>query len=207
MEQIIELERRITAALDRLAFGLEQTAKQAAVQAEMQAEMQARTLAAPVAEPAQIYRLSDTLAGEPATLSRTIERLEQQHERDLSDQAELLAEVDRLTQLLDSQGLELHRMRHLVVQLREHLRLAREAAMAGASDAELINRALAVEVEALAATRAAELAELDELLSELAPFVQSAEAVPSQTPVVDQAAAQIATGAEPASQQKDTPDA
>lgn len=163
MEQILELERRITAALDRLAFGLERQAASAV----------------PVADPAQIAQLTEALAAERAASVQGLEQLKKQHERDLSDQvaagAELAIEVDRLSQLLDQQGLELHRMRHLVVQLREHLRLAREAAIEGASDAELINRALQTEVEAIGAIRTAELAELDELLSELAPFVKTAE--------------------------------
>lgn len=163
MEQITELERRITAALDRLVLGVDR-------------------LAAPVAaaDPDEIARLTEELAAEreaAIVAAQTAEKLRLSRERDLLDQAELAAEVDRLTRLLDQQGLELHRMRNHVVQLREHLRLTREAAMVGVVDPLQINRALEAEVQALGAARTAEIAELDELLSELDPFVRAAETV------------------------------
>ena len=48
MEQILELERRITAALDRLAFGIERQA----------------ALPAPQPDPAQIAQAAEALASE-----------------------------------------------------------------------------------------------------------------------------------------------
>ena len=166
MEQILDLEQRISAALERLSLGLERLDRDepgrddegdGGAKAAVDAELNAR------------------LADELAASAQLVAGLQQQHQADRADQRALSGEIDRLTRLLDQQGLELNRMRHHVIQLREHLRQTREAAASGVVEASLINRALITEVDALAASRSAELAELDELLAELAPFVQIAE--------------------------------
>ena len=168
MEQIVDLEQRISAALERLRLGLERLDRdEPGRHRENEGDDGAK--AAADAE------LSTRLADELAASAQLVAGLQQQHQADRADQRALSGEIDRLTRLLDQQGLELNRMRHHVIQLREHLRQTREAAASGVVEASLINRALITEVDALAASRSAELAELDELLAELAPFVQIAE--------------------------------
>lgn len=168
MEQIVDLEQRISAALERLRLGLERLDRD---EPGRHRENEGDDGAKAAADAELNVRLADELAAS----AQLVAGLQQQHQADRADQRALSGEIDRLTRLLDQQGLELNRMRHHVIQLREHLRQTREAAASGVVEASLINRALITEVDALAASRSAELAELDELLAELAPFVQIAE--------------------------------
>ena len=74
---------------------------------------------------------------------------------------------------LDTQGLELQRMRKTAVQLREQLREIREAQLRD-SDPHLVNKAMQTELEALRATRMTEMAEMEELIAELSPLLEEA---------------------------------
>lgn len=183
MDQITELERRIAAALDRIGLGLETLALSAA--SAPQDDGSAWTTDEPVDETggeaaAEIARLTEELAAERAAAEQTAEqtqdKLRRIREREFDARAALQAENDRLTRALDEQGLEMQRIRNLVVQLREQVRQGREAAEEGLADPGQINRAILLEVEALRATRAAEVAEMDGILAELAPLVAAAEA-------------------------------
>ena len=82
--------------------------------------------------------------------------------------------VDRLTQDLDVQGLELQRMRRVNASLREQLEALRSAAASGATEPALINKAMAAKLEALRATRLTEMAEMDEILAALEPHLTEA---------------------------------
>ncbi|MEZ5756239.1 MAG: hypothetical protein R3D90_16290 [Paracoccaceae bacterium] len=81
-----------------------------------------------------------------------------------------------MTAQLDVQGLEMHRMRKTVVQLRENLRGLRRAQAANLADPEQINRAMMAELEAVRVTRLSEVAEMDEILSELTPLIKEERA-------------------------------
>jgi hypothetical protein len=84
--------------------------------------------------------------------------------------------VEKMTQQLDIQGLELQRMRKSTVQLREHLRVLHEAAADNLAEPHLINKAMLAELESLRATRHTETAEMDEILAELKPLIEEARA-------------------------------
>ena len=85
-------------------------------------------------------------------------------------------EVETLTRALDAQGLDVQRLSSTVAQLREDLRRLREAAEQGVVDPSLINRAMMAELDALRATRAAEVNEMNDILSALGPILDAEEA-------------------------------
>ena len=157
MQDVVELERRIAAALDRVARGVE--------------GLGLRDPAEGAA--AEIARLTEALEEERMVNAQLAERLRALKDRDAAapPTPPSSAKLDRMTRQHDVQGLELQRMRKTVIQLRETLRALREAAVAGLADPAQINRALLAEAEALRATRQTELALLDEILEELDPLI------------------------------------
>ena len=167
MDNIAELERRITAALMRIGAGVEQVGSEAGAPVA--------TLADGVAE-AEIARLNEALDEERMLSAQLNERVRAlRGQQDSGKQQALEAEVERLTKLLDVQGLEVQRLKKTVVSLREQLRLMTEAQAEGRVEPHLINKAMLTELEALRALRAAEAAELDELIAALEPLAAPAE--------------------------------
>lgn len=151
MSDIEDLERRISVAFDRIG--------------------QAVDGFVPAATGAGTADLQDALQAEQATNAQLVERLRVVKEREAGQAAEAAATVDRLTQALDAQGLELQRMKKTVIQLRESLRALREAQSDAVADPNLVNKAMATELEALRATRLTEMAQMDEILAELHPLI------------------------------------
>ncbi len=78
------------------------------------------------------------------------------------------ARLKALTKSFDTTSIELQRHKRLVAQLADTNRALREAVQAGLAEPELVNQALAQEVEALRAARGAEIAEIGAILAELA---------------------------------------
>lgn len=167
MQELVELERRIAAALDRIGRGIEGLAPIATP------ETAPPEPAAPAADPAEIAALREALEEERFINAQLSEKLRAARDKAATGQTQALlaAKVERMTRQLDVQGLELQRMRKTVVQLRETLRALREAVSGAMPDAALINRALLAETEALRATRLTELSLLDEILDELEPLI------------------------------------
>ena len=151
MSDIEELERRISAAFDRIG--------------------QAVDGFVPPTTGAGTGELQDALLTEQATNAQLTERLRVVKEREASQAAEAAEKVDRLTRALDAQGLELQRMKKTVIQLRESLRALREAQTEAVADPHLVNKAMLTELEALRATRLTEMAQMDEILAELHPLI------------------------------------
>lgn len=169
MQDLAELERRIAAALHRIGEGVEAMSRQpmpavapqgdddgaedriAALESELAAE---RVLAASLRQ-----RIADLEDAPPAIADLP------------PDVAALYARIDKMTAQLDVQGLEMQRMRKTVVQLRENLRGLRRAQVANLVDPDQINRAMMAELEAMRVARLSEVAEMDEILSELTPLI------------------------------------
>lgn len=151
MSDIEELERRISAAFDRIGQAVD-------------------GFVPPTTGPGT-GELQDALLTEQATNAQLTERLRVVKEREASQAAEAAEKVDRLTRALDAQGLELQRMKKTVVQLRESLRALREAQTEAVADPHLVNKAMLTELEALRATRLTEMAQMDEILAELHPLI------------------------------------
>jgi chromosome segregation ATPase len=123
---------------------------------------------------AEIARLKSDLATEKSTVAQLTEHVKAIKEADNMSQGQVDAKVEKMTQQLDVQGLELQRMRKSSVQLRENLRVLHEAATKNMVEPQLINRAMLAELENLRATRHTETAEMDEILAELKPLISEA---------------------------------
>jgi predicted nucleic acid-binding Zn-ribbon protein len=162
MQDITELEKRITTALERIGKGVDRLAAQ---------PRQAAASAAPAAAPSD-SALRAQLEEEKSLTAQLQARLRAAKDREAK--GDLQEKVDRLTQELDVQGLELQRMRRVNASLREQLEALRTAAAAGATEPGLINKAMAAELEALRATRLTEMAEMDEILAALEPHLTEA---------------------------------
>ena len=154
MQQIAELERRITAALERIGTGVDGLRG-----------------GARGGEADELAPLRDALDEERMANAQLNERLKVVKAKETQAQSRLSGQVDQLTRQLDAGGLEILRMKKTVIQLREELRRLREAAEQGLSDPHLINRALQAELDALRATRAAETFEMEEILVALNPLL------------------------------------
>ncbi|EKX56534.1 hypothetical protein D1122_15730 [Cereibacter sphaeroides] len=148
MQEMVELERRLTAALERIGAGID---------------------AIPVM-PAE-NPLQAELDEERMVNAQLSERLKAVKEREGVKIAQLEEQVEALTRQLDAQGMELQRMKKTTGQLREALRSLREATAEGVADSDLVNRSMVVELEALRAARATEAAEVEEVLSALEPLI------------------------------------
>ena len=151
MSDIEELERRISAAFDRIGTAVDRFA--------------------PAAPGMGTGELQDALLTEQSTNAQLTERLRVVKEREANQAAEAAAKVDRLTRALDAQSLELERMKTTAIQLRESLRMLREAQVEAVADPHLVNTAMLTELEALRATRLTEMAQMDEILAELHPLI------------------------------------
>ncbi|MDZ4088966.1 MAG: hypothetical protein U1E69_19415 [Tabrizicola sp.] len=164
MQDITELEKRITAALERIGKGVDRLA------AQPRAAASAPPTAA--ASPQSDAALRAQLEEEKSLTAQLQARLRAASAREAK--GDLQDKVDRLTQELDVKGLELQRMRRVNASLREQLEALRTAAAAGATEPHLINKAMQTELETLRATRLTEIAEMDEILAALEPHLTEA---------------------------------
>jgi hypothetical protein len=160
MQDITELEKRITAALERIGKGVDRLATQSRLSGP------AQTPSAPDAA------LRAQLEEEKALTAQLQARLRATKDREAK--GDLQEKLDRLTQELDVKGLELQRMRRVNATLREQLEALRTAAASGVTEPQLINKAMATELEVLRATRLTEIAEMDEILAALEPHLTEA---------------------------------
>lgn len=162
MQNLTELERRITAALARIGDGISGLSggapghqdEVARLQAELDAERKARA-----ALQDRLDALADARTVDGATAGAVAD-----------------GRVESLTRQLDVQGIEMVRLRKTVGTLRENLRALRAAQVAGAADPAAINRAMQAELDAIRAERLSEMAELDEIIAELDPLIAPAAA-------------------------------
>lgn len=154
MNDIDDLGRRITAALDKMAQGLEQLDGQAS--AEPDAEM--------------LQALEDERTAN-AQLQERVRALKEKAQNDGGDLREKLDGYDAKWADLD---VELQRVRRANQELSDACAALCEANAQGVGDPELINKAMEAELEALRASRAADVAEASAILSELQPLVDTA---------------------------------
>ncbi len=156
MQDLDELEHRLAAALDRIGAGID---------------------GLPVNAPSGFVPdttkdLQTALDEERMLSAQLTERLRAVKDTATQGQQQSSAKIDQMSAQLDSQGAELKRMRNSNVQLREVLHILRESAAQGLSDPHLVNRAMLAELDALRATRLTEVAQMDEILAELAPLIE-----------------------------------
>ncbi len=175
MTEIAELERRITAALERIGRGLEAMPVNPVVAEAPDAAIAPVLDVVPDTRDADIARLLAALDAERATVAQLQDRLRASRDKDGVVQSQQDSKVDRMTRQLDVQGLELQRMRKTAITLREQLRAMRQAQANGVTEAQLINKAMLAELEALRSTRLSEMAEMDDIIAELTPMITEAE--------------------------------
>ena len=156
MQNLTELEQRLAMALDRIGTAID----------GLPVEI------SPVEDPAVNADLQMALDEERMLCAQLNERLRAVKDKDIQSQTQYGEKFEQMAQQLDAQGAELKRMRNTNVQLREVLHILREAAAQGLPDPELVNRAMLAELDALRATRLTEVAQMDEILAELAPLIE-----------------------------------
>ncbi len=166
MQEITELEGRISAALERIVKGVDRLSAMPRPAPPVPTPLTA-------SGPSQAETTLRTQLDEEKALTVQLqERLRTLKERD--HKGDLAQKVDRLTQQLDVQGLELQRMRRTNTALREQVAALRAAQTAGVTEPQLINKSLMVELDALRALRLTEVAEMDEILAALEPHLTEA---------------------------------
>lgn len=165
---IEELERRIAFALERMG--------QAVARLPDRSAANATSVDTIIDGQADIARLTEALEAERARVVQLTGQVQGLEDREPAATDPLAAKVAMMTRQLDVQGLELQRMRKATVQLREQLRVLHESATEALVEPSQINKAMAAELDALRATRATEVAEMDEILAELEPLIEEARA-------------------------------
>ena len=164
MQEIAELERRITAALERIGRGIEGLATEPHT-------------APPSSEPPlddALLAANEALDEERMANAQLSERLRAVRDKEAETKAALNARIADLTRQDEERGAELNRLRRTVAHLTDELSTLRATAQSGLSDPAQINRALLAELEALRATRATEAAELADIVAALNPLIEEA---------------------------------
>lgn len=165
MQQIAELERRITAALARIGRGVEALGALGAAVEIGGGDNPGQ---------AEISRLSSALDDERMANAQLSERLRAVRETDAEAKAELAAKLDASGSQLEAYGAELTRLRRTVIQLNGELGKLREAAARGVAEPQMINRAMHAELEAMRSSRLSDAAELAEIVAAINPLIEEA---------------------------------
>lgn len=160
MSDLAALERRISAALDRIARRMEAGAPGAA-----------GADGGAGAPPGELARLRQALEKERSSNAQLSERVHQIKQRQDSSVTQLERRLARLTEQLDLQSLEMLRLKKANAKLMEANASLRDAREEGAPESKLVNRSIAAELEALQAERRTEMAEMEEILAELKPLL------------------------------------
>lgn len=153
MTNLSELENRLGRALDRIARSA--------------AAMQV----APEVDSADLQALQTQLEAERAKNAQLSERVNAVRQRQESSFATLERRLARMTEQLDLQSLEMLRLKKANTKLIEANRKLHEGVEAQVIEPSAINRSLVAELEALRAERAAEAAEMEDVLGELKPMI------------------------------------
>lgn len=157
MQDITELQQRLSAALDRIEADVEQLARPTPTPEPVP---QPETPTGP--DPAQ---LEAELAAERELVQQLEERLRSTRDRQEARVAAVEAELETAHGLLAEIEEDRGRLKIVVEGLRESCEALREVNGDNLGDVELVNTAMAAEIEALAALRRSDRAELDAVLS------------------------------------------
>jgi len=159
MGNVKDLEQRLGRALERIAYS---------------ASRRPAPVAAPAADPdsaAELAELRAQLASERAKTAQLTERVNAVKQRQESSFTTLERRLARMTEQLDLQSLEMLRLKKANTKLIEANRQLREGHEALVIEPSTVNRALLAELEALRAERAADVAEMEDVLGELKPLL------------------------------------
>ena len=154
MSDIDELQRRITAAMDRVAGGLDQLgANSGGDTAALEQALEDEKLA-------------------NAQLSERVRLLKQRQDDELAD---IKATAAAATAQMAGLDLEVQRVRKANDELRNSNQALRAANEAGVAEPHLINKAMMAELEALRAARAVDVSETNAIIDALTPLIADAE--------------------------------
>lgn len=162
MSDIVELQRRITAAMDQVAFGLDKLGP-----------------ASTGPDEETLRKLEDERTAN-AQLQERVRNLRTKSETELANLRTQMGEGEARMAQLD---IELQRVRRANAQLNDACAALRAANAEGVGDPHLINRTMLTELESLRAARAADVAEASVILASLQPLVDAA--TPNQAPKED----------------------
>jgi len=156
MTDVHELEKRLSAALDRIANGL------SAVPAA----------GAGLGDPEELERIRELLETERNANAQLEQRVLAIKEKQEKLVASMEAEVNRLRSEVERNEAAVQKMKRVNQRLRENNRALREANRKGVADPDLINNSMVAELDALRVSRESDRAELDMILTELKPLVE-----------------------------------
>jgi chromosome segregation ATPase len=154
MSDIDELQRRITAAMDRVAGGLDQLGANSGGDTEA---------------------LEQALEDEKLANGQLSERVRLLKQRQDDELSEMKASVAGANARMAELDLEVQRVRKANDDLRSSNQALRAANEAGVGEPHLINKAMMAELEALRAARAADVSETNAIIDALTPLLNDAE--------------------------------
>ncbi|SEP55871.1 hypothetical protein [Thalassovita taeanensis] len=162
MSEISELERRITAAMDRIARGVEVLSAAPPEAAE------------PVVDEAELTELRQALDDERLANAQLEERVKAIRAKMDKREAGIELELSEARAAMAALDGEMQRLRQINEQLVESNTALRAANAEGVGAPDLINAAMATELEALHTARAAEAAEAGAIVIALEPLLRDA---------------------------------
>ncbi len=154
MSDIAELEHRITAALERIGTGVDGLAAADAS-----------------ADGNEADTLREALEAEKTANAQLEERVSAIKEKQETTIKDMESRIETLTTEKSKHEADAKKLLHVNAQLRESNDALRESNESGVGDAHLINKAMQTDLEALKATRNADLAELETIMAELKPLI------------------------------------
>lgn len=156
MSDIVDLERRITAALERIGHGVEtlKASKPAAADQGGGPSGDTQALLAELEEERVVN----------AQLTERVRVLKEKQDGSASDQTELVASLRAQVAAAES---GLAKLKATNAKLRENNAALRQANASGVGEPHLINKSMMEELEALRATRETDVIEVDAILAEL----------------------------------------
>jgi chromosome segregation ATPase len=183
MSDVLELGHRITVALDRIRRGMEAQDKADAAETSLFDALRAEKVLTGALR-VQIQQLQDALDAQDRQAALDAQVADQAaQDAQVADQAAQDAkdvQIAALTHQMETQAAQLQamdahlqRLRAATQQLRDLNGQLRQALMAGLAPG-MIDMALAAEIDALQALRAADAAEVDMILAELKPLIAEA---------------------------------
>lgn len=167
MDDIAELEGRITRALDRIRAGVEGMAAGAVVSLPAEPAIDVEAVAAAEAEREALeQRLIEEKQASAALEERVAKLKERQDEKIAGLEAALKEGRGRLVSL----GEELERIKQHNADLRAVTESLREAMARDVAEPHLVNKAMLAEIDSLKALRETEAAEIEAVIAELRPL-------------------------------------
>lgn len=154
MSDIEQLQQRITAAMDRVAYGVSQLGG---------------------GDAAELQTVKSALDEEKTVTAQLQERITALKQKLDSDKAAATAALDEIQGKMSALDLEIQKLRQANDKLRESNQALRDANQNGVGNPHLINMSIVAELDSLRAARNVERAEADAILSALAPVLNPSE--------------------------------